>query len=165
MTPRQACRAIYTENPFPEAVDIGNYLEANSPKDARIAVLGSEPEIYFYAHRRAATAQIYMYPLMELRPYARQMQEDMVREIEQNSPEYLVLVLEPVSWLTITPESIDPLLKWVSNYTSTNMEPVGLVQIIGPRTTDVVWGPAAATTPLRTKLRIVIFKKSSGTAK
>jgi hypothetical protein len=27
-------------------------------------VLGSEPEIYFLSHRRAATGHIYTYPLM-----------------------------------------------------------------------------------------------------
>jgi len=159
MTPREACREVYTGNPFPEAVDIGSYLAANSPKDARIVVLGSEPEIYFYAHRHAATSQIYMYPLMDLRPYARQMREDMFREIEQNSPEYLVLVMISGSWLAKTPESIDPVLKWAGHYTSGNMEPVGLIQIIGPHRTDTVWGPAAATMGMRSKLRVVVFKK------
>jgi len=46
-------------NPFPESVEVG-----------RIALIGSEPQIYFYVGLIAATGCIYMYPLMENQPYA-----------------------------------------------------------------------------------------------
>ena len=40
-----------------------------APAD-RVAVIGSEPQIYFYARRRAATSFMYIYPLMEPQPFA-----------------------------------------------------------------------------------------------
>jgi len=55
LAPVDACRAIYGDDPFPEAVAVGRYLREHTPPGARIAILGSEPEIWFYARRRAAT--------------------------------------------------------------------------------------------------------------
>jgi hypothetical protein len=42
----------------------GLYIRDHTQSDDRIAVLGSEPEAYFYARRRAATKYIYTYPLL-----------------------------------------------------------------------------------------------------
>ena len=80
-------------NPFEESIAVAQYIRDHSAPDARIAVIGSEPEIYFYAHRHSATGYIYTYALMEPQPNARKMQRDMMREIETNQPEYLVLCL------------------------------------------------------------------------
>src|SRR5208283_691169 len=54
-SPVQVCRNLYRENPFVEAVAAAQLLRDHSAPDARVAVFGSEPEIYFYAHRRSAT--------------------------------------------------------------------------------------------------------------
>ena len=64
MDPLTACQTVYGSNPFPEAVQVGDYLKNHASPGARIAVLGSEPEIYFY-HRHSATGYIYTYSLME----------------------------------------------------------------------------------------------------
>ena len=37
---------------------VADYLKSHCAPDARIAVMGSEPEIFFYAHRRSATGHI-----------------------------------------------------------------------------------------------------------
>ena len=54
--------------------------------------LGSEPEIYFYADRKAATGYIYTYALMEPQRFASQMQAEMIKEVESAHPRYLVFV-------------------------------------------------------------------------
>ena len=66
--------------------------------DGRIAVIGSEPQICFYSHRRPATGFIYMYPLTEAQPRAVAMQEQMLGEVEKARPEYAVLVNLASSW-------------------------------------------------------------------
>jgi hypothetical protein len=73
---------IYPESPFPEAIRIADYVRENTSPDDTIAVLGSELQIYFYSHRHFATGYIYTYPLIEPQKYARQLQEEMIREIE-----------------------------------------------------------------------------------
>jgi hypothetical protein len=47
---------------------------------ARIADLGSEPEIYFYAHLHSATGYIYTYGLMDEQKYAWTMQRETIRD-------------------------------------------------------------------------------------
>jgi len=61
VSPNQACGLIYPQNPFLESVRIGTYLREHSEPNDTIAVLGSEPEIYFYSHRHSTTGYIYTY--------------------------------------------------------------------------------------------------------
>ena len=92
-------------------------------------MIGSEPEIYFYSGRRSATGHIYTYALMELHPYALTMQEEMIRQIEEAKPEYVVYVQNKFSWLT-RPESERKIFDWWQTYWSQNLE---LVQTITTR--------------------------------
>ena len=47
-TPQQACRRIYGPNPFLECPLIADYLSQHTTPDQTVAVIGSEPEVYFY---------------------------------------------------------------------------------------------------------------------
>lgn len=100
MTPVEVCRSLYGYQPFPEALVLADYIRAHAAPDAQIAVLGSEPEIYFYAHRRSATGYIYTYPLTEHQPFAAQMQEEMKQEIQSAQPQFVVQVRTWTSWLS-----------------------------------------------------------------
>ena len=51
MSPASVVRQEYGGNPFPEAIEFGKYIREHSEASDRGAVLGSEPEIYFYAAR------------------------------------------------------------------------------------------------------------------
>jgi len=157
LTPREACRAVYGWNPFPESQEIAGYIEQNSRKDQRIAVIGSEPQIYFYSHRHSSTGQIYAYPLMEPQPFARKMQEDMIREIGENPPEFLVFVAIQASWLA-RPESHQLLFEWCDSYAKKNMKLVGLYHFNGGYAADTVWGPAAASLRLPSRNFIAIYQ-------
>ena len=83
-SPVDACRIIYPESPFTESIRIADYLRQHTSPDDTIAVLGSEPQIYFYSSRHSATGYIYTYGLMEPQKYAQQMQQEMIREIERH---------------------------------------------------------------------------------
>jgi len=92
-------RSQYGENPFPEAVVLADYIKNHAGRDAHVAVIGSEPEIYFYSQRRSATDYIYTYAMGEPQPFALQMQNDMIRDVEAANPEYIVSVNVPDSWM------------------------------------------------------------------
>lgn len=126
--PTAVSRAIYGMNPFPEAIEVGRYLAAQCPPDGRIAVLGSETEIYFYSHRRAATGYTATYPLMEPQPYALQMQKEMISQIEQANPDYVIFVHVPVSWLQYS-DSKTLILDWFPQYQRKRLRLVGLVEM------------------------------------
>ena len=71
-SPSVASHSIYRESPFAEAIRVAQYLREHTNPTDTIAVLGSEPEIYFYARRHSATGYIYMYGLMELKGLPRE---------------------------------------------------------------------------------------------
>jgi hypothetical protein len=107
----------YGDAPFADMPTVGDYIRTNSMTSATVAVIGSEPEIYFYAQRHSATGYLYMYPLMEPQPFASQMQHEMISEIETNKPEFLVYVPSPDSW-NIRPASDQTILKWFAQYSA-----------------------------------------------
>jgi 4-amino-4-deoxy-L-arabinose transferase-like glycosyltransferase len=115
MTPVEAAREIWGDNPFPEAIAAASYIRQRTSPNTPIAVLGSEPEIYFYAHRRSATPYIYMYGLMEPQPYALKMQSDVIRDLETTRPEYIVDVDVSTSWL-MRENSNTRILDWWDDY-------------------------------------------------
>ena len=127
-SPVKACRQIYGSALFPEAVEIAAYLRTNTPPQATIAVIGSEPEIYFYSRRHSATGYIYMYPLMEWHEYALKMQNEMIREIETAQPEYVIFVGMNQSWL-LKESSHKKILDWWSEYQIANYDRVRTVDV------------------------------------
>ena len=121
LSPEQAYERIYATTVFADANQAADYIRTHSAPDAKVAVVGSEPEIYFYSHRRSATGYIYTYPLMEAQPYAARMQAEMIDEIERAKPEYVVYVNNRLSWLPHP--GFDPgILQWWERYWATNLD-------------------------------------------
>jgi len=137
----QGAHALYGAELFPEAETVAAFIDKNSKPDAQIAVLGSEPEIYFLSHRHSATGYIYTYPLMEPQPFASVMQREMIGEIETNSPEFIVFVNQNYSWVQ-APQSDVTIFKWWNDY-KTNYATVGLVEQHWPYPSQFFWGTDA----------------------
>jgi hypothetical protein len=156
-SPVEVCRIIYPESPFVESVKIGDYLREHSSPDDTVAVLGSEPQVYFYSHRRSATGYIYTYGLMEPQNYAEQMQKEMMREIEHASPKYLVSVPMFDSWLW-RPESDRSIFSWANEYASKNYAAAGFVNITS-KGTDYYFADVPASVETL-KNYIVIYKRN-----
>lgn len=127
----QVSRAVYGTNPFPEAIPVARYLKEHTGSGDRIAVLGSEPEICFYADRLSASGHIYMYGLMEDQPYAERMQKETIREVEAARPKYLVVTNVEFSWLA-SPASSRTLFDWVAPYLAERYEPVAATDVFDP---------------------------------
>lgn len=143
LSPPDAARAVYFPNPFPEALEIGAFIREHTRPGETIAVIGSEPQIYFYAGRPPATAWIYTYPMMEPHPLALTMQQEMVAEIEAARPAFVVYVGSPLSWL-VRPGSPQHILRWAASYTSRDYRRVGAVELISADRSVVLWGEEAA---------------------
>jgi hypothetical protein len=133
--PSDVLRMIYGPNPFPEAVRVAEYLQGHTNPTDTIAILGSEPEIYFYAHRHSATGYIYTYGLMEPQRYAVQMQREMMREIEAARPKYLVFVAVTTSWLRRSNSEAE-IFDWFDRYSAADFQLDGLVNIVSQEHTD-----------------------------
>lgn len=121
LSPKKAVEQMYVSSLFDDTREAARLIRENTKPGARIAVIGSEPQIYFYSGRRSATGHIYTYALMESHPYAKTMQEEMIREIERAKPEYVVFVQNPFSWL-MRSESEKTIFNWWETYWSQNLE-------------------------------------------
>jgi len=153
-------RACYGRNPFPESIAIARYIASNSSPQDRIAVLGSEPQLYFYTHRRSATRYVYAYALMEPNPHAGQLQDQVIREIEAARPLYAVFVDVPTSWLAL-PSSERRIQRWMSSYLPAHYETVGVVEIPLDGPTRYVWGEAAARTQVTEPYVVLVLRRKN----
>jgi hypothetical protein len=158
--PITACKRIYGGEPFPEAVKVAEYLKSHSAKDDRIAVMGSEPEIYFYSGRLSATGYIYTYPLTEPQPLASTMQKDMISEITASHPRFVVLVDVRSSWVNVSNREPDrTLLHWTETYLRGGYELRGVIDMLREGT-EYHWQDAGTYSP-RSKSRIVVFERAT----
>jgi 4-amino-4-deoxy-L-arabinose transferase-like glycosyltransferase len=156
-SPYAAIREIYGVNPFPEAVAIADYIRRNSDQNARIAVLGSEPEIFFYAQRHSATGYIYTYALVEEQSYASVMQSEFIREVEASAPEFIVSVFINQSWLRRS-RSDDLIFRWADTYIREHYRLVGIAD--GGRNHDIYrWGTDTLTYRPRRPEVVVIYRR------
>lgn len=157
MTPFQASRFTYGFNPFPESLEIGRFIKSHSKKDEHIAVIGSEPQIYFYSERLSASGYIYMYPLMEKQPFALQMQKEMIHEIESIKPKFLIFINIITSWLK-GPDSNPLVFEWFNSYRANHYKLVGLADLLNEKTI-YYWTPNIKDNP-KSPLWIAVFERT-----
>jgi hypothetical protein len=158
-SPADASRMIYPESPFEESIRIADYLREHTSLGDTIAVLGSEPQIYFYSDRHSATGYIYGYGLMEAQKYASQMQQEMIREIERARPKFLILVVMPDSWLQ-RPDSERLIFNWANEYAAQNYTVAGFVNMATPDKTDYYFGNVPQSVPQLGKYILIYERKS-----
>ena len=159
LDPAAAMEATYGTNPFLAAMKAADYVRQNSTEDARIAVLGSEPEIYFYARRRSATGYLYMYSLIVRQKYTARMQQELIHEVETNRPEYLIYADVSESWgaeRDHAPQA-SAFLNWVREYAQTYYDAVGVAEI--EDSGRDVWGDAAKSYKPRAGEAIYVMKR------
>jgi hypothetical protein len=156
-TPEEASRIVHATNPFVESVEVAKYIREHTPPEARIAVLGSEPQIYFYAHRHSASGYINMYDLVESHPYARQMQETLLRDIQTVRPEYLVRVRIPLSWGFWSAEDTSSLVQ-LDEFAREFYQVDGLVALFKDHT-EYTWGPEASEKVVPAGETILVMKR------
>jgi hypothetical protein len=134
----QVSRATYGADPFPEAEEVARFIRANSLPSAPMAVLGSEPELYFLSRRHSVTGYIYTYGMMEPQPFARRMQEEMIRDIETARPGFIIFVDAPMSWFR-QPDSDLSIFNWWDSY-QTNYTLVAIADVLSSNQTVYAWG-------------------------
>lgn len=163
-SPEGAARETYNTTLFTEATKAAEYLRQNTAPGARVAVIGSEPQIYFLSGRRAATGYIYMYPLMERQPFAAKMQEEMIAEIERNKPDYVVFVEDYFSWLR-NEDSHPRLMKWWDAYWDTHLDIVDTRRVVTSTEGDLteldakVSGRAMNSQGTTVESDLIVFKR------
>ncbi len=147
-------RIVYPGNPFPESVELAAYLRAHTTVNDRIAVLGSETQVLFYARRRSASRFVNVYYLTAIHPRAREMQREMAGDIESAKPRYVVAAYVPTSWLW-KPGSPTDLLAWWDRYSPAWYELEGVCEL-GDGEPTWRWG-ADARAPRRNSAFLAVL--------
>jgi hypothetical protein len=129
MTPAAACRHMYPDNPFVEAVQVAEYIRTHTKPGEPIVVMGSEPEIYYYSRHPSATGHIYVYSLTEDQPYSQQFREQMIREIDAARPKYFIYVNLSNSWFA-NPHPDRALIDWFFAFRAHNLKASAIAERI-----------------------------------
>jgi Dolichyl-phosphate-mannose-protein mannosyltransferase len=161
-TPQEYLKKAYqTTKPFVETFAVAQYVKNATSGNDRIMVLGSEPQIYFYADRISATGHIYMYPLMEEQPFAEQMQEQMLKQITVESPSYLILVDDLSSWLAVS-EKGGTFKEKLNGFVKSGYELDGVASVTRDKEPFYVFGERSRQFVPDTSSRILVYKLKKG---
>lgn len=154
----QVSRILFTKNPFPESIEIAKFIEKNTNPDDKIAILGSESQILFYARRKSATGYTSFIHLFDKNEIADKFQVDAIKEIETAHPKYFIFVNIGSSWL-IHSNSSKRILNWFQNkIIRKELELEGIIDIISPDKTVYVWGKEAEKYKIMTPYWIAVLK-------
>jgi hypothetical protein len=148
MTGVEASAATYGTYPFPESIELARYIEERTSPEDRIVVFGSEPQIYFYTHLRAATRFLYLGEIFRSPQYASEMLAQMRTEVTNLNPKFLVFSsrFDPQDprWRD---GSSAAFFAWMTEYAERHYERVGVIEISRVRPSLYRWGEAARTPP------------------
>jgi hypothetical protein len=154
--PEDVAAQAYGGNDFQVFPIIADHLAYEAPPTATLAVLGSEPELLFYARRRSVTGYIYMYDLVQDQPFRPQMEKEMISEVERGQADYVIFVNQILSWLPAPLECLDKIQSWMMAYTQNEYVPYGVVTF---GSHQYVWGPdCLRQVPLNHRF-VVIFQR------
>jgi hypothetical protein len=156
--PAKLARTVYGANPFPESLEIAKFIGSHSAAADRVAVFGSEPQLFFYSGRQSATGYIYVYSLMEKHEFSLSMQQEMIREVESSNPKFIVMVKIATSWLK-RPDSEKYIFGWMNDYVGKNYSLVGVADIISPDLTVYKWYGDAKGYAIQSPYHVLIFEK------
>jgi len=154
----QLSKNFYVNNAFSESIAIADFINSHSDPADKIAVFGSEPQIYFYAQRQSATGYIYTYGLMEEQDYALNMQKEMISEIETSKPKFIISIYIANSW-NISPNSNLYIFDWFNKYTNENYQLAGIVDLFNNKNTVYKWYNEINNYQLKPYNYILIFEK------
>ena len=77
---------------FGMAPEVGEYLRERTEPGEPVLVIGSEPQIYFYAQRPSSTRMVISYPMIAPYTFSNRLRDAYFAGLAVNQPRYLVMV-------------------------------------------------------------------------
>ncbi len=122
-------RAVYGNNPFPEAMEIGNYINSHSKPEDNIVLIGSEPEIYFYTKKKSPSRHAYFTSIVNNVKDHKLWQQEFARDTEKANPKFIIFFNHPLSLLVQA--NVDRyIFEWANKFITEKYKIVGLVDMI-----------------------------------
>lgn len=152
-------RATYGNNPFPEAMEIGNYINAHSKPEDNIVLLGSEPQIYFYTKKRCPSRHAYFTALVNNIPAHHEWQREFARDVEKAKPKFVIFFKHPFS-LLVQPNTDGYVFDWANKFITENYRIVGLVDMIEGQQSVYVYNEQINTYKPVSQNQIYIYERN-----
>lgn len=151
---------VYGTNPFPEAKVIGDFLAQEASPDDQLALIGSEPELYFYTGMKSPSRHAYFSYLVNHKPGWEDRQAEFIQAIETHQPRYIVQFKHPISLLIYGPTA-KPFFEWFDPYVAAHYEQVGVADML-PDETIYRWGAEMADYAIKGEYQILIYRLDGG---
>jgi hypothetical protein len=97
---------LYGLNPFAESPRVADFIAERTAADDCVLVVGSEPQLLYYAVRRSASRFPYLYPLGLPGPEAEARQTQVVSELARERPRILITEFAPQWWEVVRPQQL-----------------------------------------------------------
>jgi hypothetical protein len=157
--PERIMRQVYGDNPFPEAMEIGNYINRNAKPEDQIAIIGSEPQIYFYTQKKCPSRHAYFASLVSAIPQAKEWQKEFIQDVEKVKPRYFVFFRHGIS-LLVQPNADQHIFEWVNEYATKNYHVVGVIDMPQGQPSTYVWDQAVQTFQPKGQNTIFVFERN-----
>ena len=115
---------IYRYAYFTEMRQVGEYLKQNVKPSETVGQFGVEPEIWFYAQKRASSGFLYAYPMLENHQFAAQLIEKFKTENEKTQPEWFIL--QDLTKAEMASKNLPRLQFWANSFLK-NYEPKAIL--------------------------------------
>ncbi|MES2836967.1 MAG: glycosyltransferase family 39 protein [Bacteroidota bacterium] len=153
----QILRTIYGNNPFPESMEIANYINANAKPEDNIVLIGSEPQIYFYTNKKCPSRHAYFTALVNNVPKHKEWQKEFISDVEKVKPRYFVFFKHSIS-LLVQQGADTYVFEWANKYINENYKLVGLIDMPPNARSIYVWNEQLNTYKPTSETIIYIFE-------
>lgn len=154
-------RQVYGNNPFPETMEIAKYLNSVMKPEDKLAVFGSEPELFIYTNKTSPTRHVFFSTIVASIPEHKKFQREFVKDIEAAKPKYFVFYRHSVSLLVQA--NVDQyVFEWANKYLSDNYKVIGVVDMPEQQLNSTyAFGKDAETYQAKAQNVIFIFERKS----
>jgi len=152
-------RSVYGSNPFPETVEIANYININSKPEDQTALIGSEPEFFIYTNKNYLSRHAYFAAIVADFKQHPQWQREFAADIEKAKPRYIVFYNHSIS-LFVQPNTEKYIFEWVNKYTAAHYKIIGVADMVDGQQTNYVWKEALNTYQPKGQNIIYIYERN-----
>jgi hypothetical protein len=153
-------RQVYGDNPFVESKPVADKIKSVAKPGDQLLVLGSEPQINFYAQMHTPTRHSFMGFTSGMDENAKNWRAEVKKDVEDSKPAFIVLVNHPFSW-SFPRDSDQDLFKWSYSYMIQNYDIMGIADIIPGARPAYIWDQAAMTYKPKGEKYLLIFKRKA----
>jgi hypothetical protein len=162
VNPTQLLRQVYGLNPFPESKVIADKLNTMLKPEDKIAVFGTEIQMYFYTNRIspsrfAGSGALLEFPVKK----SEEWQQEFISDVEKANPRFLVFFSHPISWMA-NPNVKNLIFPWFDKFSAQKYNLIGFADMYD-NTTNYVWAPNMdlVNNPPKSQYKIFVFERKN----